>query len=68
MLRPHCVLCARIGCCNEHFIKLKKTYFFAGEPMSRPHSEFKASTPVDKPPPAPMSAPPELIETAQLGG
>lgn len=36
--------------------------------MSRPHSEFKASTPVDKPPPAPMSAPPELIETAQLGG
>lgn len=39
-----------------------------GEPIIRPQSEFKASTPVDKPPPAPMSAPPELAEPAKLEG
>lgn len=33
-----------------------------GDPILRPQSELKASTPVDKPPAAPMSAPPELAE------
>ncbi|GAB0093317.1 AF4/FMR2 family member 4 isoform X1 [Sergentomyia squamirostris] len=37
-----------------------------GEPVMRPHSDFKASTPVDKPPPAPMSAPPELAEQLKM--
>ncbi|XP_021693008.1 uncharacterized protein LOC5564690 isoform X8 [Aedes aegypti] len=39
---------------------------FAGDPMIRPHSEIKASTPVDHPPPAPQSAPPELSEQIKL--
>ncbi|XP_065074930.1 uncharacterized protein LOC135698743 isoform X9 [Ochlerotatus camptorhynchus] len=38
----------------------------AGDPMIRPHSEIKASTPVDHPPPAPQSAPPELSEQSKL--
>ncbi|XP_001649035.2 proteoglycan 4 isoform X3 [Aedes aegypti] len=37
-----------------------------GDPMIRPHSEIKASTPVDHPPPAPQSAPPELSEQIKL--
>ncbi|XP_055710379.1 cell surface glycoprotein 1 isoform X2 [Phlebotomus papatasi] len=37
-----------------------------GEAVMRPHSDFKASTPVDKPPPAPLSAPPELAEQMRL--
>lgn len=37
-----------------------------GDPMIRPHSEIKASTPVDHPPPAPQSAPPELSEQSKL--
>ncbi|XP_055588411.1 serine/arginine repetitive matrix protein 1 isoform X2 [Uranotaenia lowii] len=36
-----------------------------GDPMIRPHSEIKVSTPVD-PPPAPQSAPPELSEQSKL--
>lgn len=36
--------------------------------LSRPQSEIKASTPIDKPPPAPLSAPPELAEQAKLEG
>nr|XP_029716537.1 protein transport protein sec31-like isoform X4 [Aedes albopictus] len=39
---------------------------YAGDPMIRPHSEIKASTPVDHPPPAPQSAPPELSEQIKL--
>lgn len=39
---------------------------FEGDPMIRPHSEIKASTPVDHPPPAPQSAPPELSEQSKL--
>lgn len=39
-----------------------------GDATGRPHSEFKASTPVDKPPPAPQSAPPEFAEQAKLEG
>ncbi|XP_055534458.1 uncharacterized protein LOC129723484 isoform X7 [Wyeomyia smithii] len=37
-----------------------------GDPIIRPHSEIKASTPVDYPPPAPQSAPPELGEQSKL--
>lgn len=37
-----------------------------GDPMMRPHSEIKASTPVDHPPPAPQSAPPELAEQSKM--
>ncbi|XP_038105860.1 nascent polypeptide-associated complex subunit alpha, muscle-specific form isoform X9 [Culex quinquefasciatus] len=37
----------------------------AGDPMMRPHSEIKASTPVE-PPPAPQSAPPELAEQSKM--
>ncbi|XP_058812612.1 diacylglycerol kinase kappa-like isoform X2 [Topomyia yanbarensis] len=37
-----------------------------GDPMIRPHSEIKASTPVDHPPPAPQSAPPELAEQSKM--
>ncbi|XP_055623141.1 serine/threonine-protein kinase pakA isoform X2 [Toxorhynchites rutilus septentrionalis] len=37
-----------------------------GDPMMRPHSEIKASTPVEHPPPAPQSAPPELSEQSKL--
>ncbi|XP_055923255.1 proteoglycan 4 isoform X10 [Eupeodes corollae] len=37
-----------------------------GENYSRPQSEIKASTPVEKPPPAPQSAPPELTEQARM--
>ncbi|XP_055681309.1 mucin-2 isoform X2 [Lutzomyia longipalpis] len=37
-----------------------------GEAVMRPHSDFKASTPVDKPPPPPLSAPPELAEQLRL--
>ncbi|KAL1376342.1 hypothetical protein pipiens_004434 [Culex pipiens pipiens] len=36
-----------------------------GDPMMRPHSEIKASTPVE-PPPAPQSAPPELAEQSKM--
>lgn len=44
-------------------------FFLIGDPnLSRPQSEFKASTPIDKPPPAPLSAPPELAEQAKLEG
>lgn len=39
-----------------------------GDPINRPQSEFKASTPVDKPPPPPLSAPPELSEQAKMEG
>ncbi|XP_035773676.1 pollen-specific leucine-rich repeat extensin-like protein 2 isoform X5 [Anopheles albimanus] len=37
-----------------------------GDPMIRPHSEIKASTPVDRPPPPPQSAPPELSEQSKM--
>ncbi|XP_059609384.1 uncharacterized protein LOC132256837 isoform X2 [Phlebotomus argentipes] len=37
-----------------------------GEAVMRPQSDFKASTPVDKPPPAPLSAPPELAEQLRM--
>ncbi|XP_055847449.1 proteoglycan 4 isoform X11 [Episyrphus balteatus] len=37
-----------------------------GENYSRPQSEIKASTPVEKPPPAPQSAPPELTEQVRM--
>lgn len=37
----------------------------AGELMNRPHSEVKAWTPPDAPPPAAQSAPPELAERDQ---
>ncbi|XP_052866169.1 serine/arginine repetitive matrix protein 1 [Anopheles cruzii] len=37
-----------------------------GDPMIRPHSEIKASTPVDQPPPPPQSAPPELSEQSKM--
>nr|XP_041630422.1 uncharacterized protein LOC108081206 isoform X2 [Drosophila kikkawai] len=39
---------------------------FAGENYSRPQSEIKASTPVEKPPPPPQSAPPQLTEQAKM--
>lgn len=42
--------------------------FFAGENYSRPQSEIKASTPVEKPPPPPQSAPPQLTEQAKMDG
>lgn len=41
---------------------------FAGENYSRPQSEIKASTPVEKPPPPPQSAPPELTEQVKMDG
>uniref|UniRef100_A0A182NG27 Nuclear protein MDM1 n=1 Tax=Anopheles dirus TaxID=7168 RepID=A0A182NG27_9DIPT len=37
-----------------------------GDPMIRPHSEIKASTPVEQPPPPPQSAPPELSEQSKM--
>ncbi|KAM7361331.1 uncharacterized protein ACRADG_011263 isoform 6-T9 [Cochliomyia hominivorax] len=37
-----------------------------GENYSRPQSEIKASTPVEKPPPPPQSAPPELTEQVKM--
>ncbi|XP_033162519.1 uncharacterized protein LOC117142567 isoform X7 [Drosophila mauritiana] len=37
-----------------------------GENYSRPQSEIKASTPVEKPPPPPQSAPPQLTEQAKM--
>ncbi|XP_037925192.1 serine/arginine repetitive matrix protein 1 isoform X6 [Hermetia illucens] len=37
-----------------------------GENFSRPQSEVKASTPIERPPPAPQSAPPELAEQAKM--
>lgn len=40
----------------------------AGDPVVRPQSEFKVSTPVDKPPSAPLSAPPNVIEQAKMEG
>lgn len=40
----------------------------AGDPAVRPQSEFKASTPVDKPPSAPLSAPPNVVEQAKMEG
>lgn len=39
-----------------------------GDPVVRPQSEFKVSTPVDKPPTAPFSAPPNVIEQAKMEG
>ncbi|XP_017057088.1 actin cytoskeleton-regulatory complex protein PAN1 isoform X4 [Drosophila ficusphila] len=39
-----------------------------GESYSRPQSEIKASTPVEKPPPPPQSAPPQLTEQAKMDG
>ncbi|XP_016973217.1 uncharacterized protein LOC108040302 isoform X9 [Drosophila rhopaloa] len=39
-----------------------------GENYSRPQSEIKASTPVEKPPPPPQSAPPQLTEQAKMDG
>ncbi|KAL9890594.1 uncharacterized protein ACN427_009488 isoform 10-T19 [Glossina fuscipes fuscipes] len=39
---------------------------FLGENYSRPQSEIKASTPVEKPPPPPQSAPPELTEQVKM--
>lgn len=39
-----------------------------GELMNRPHSEVKAWTPPDVPPPAALSAPPELTEQAKSQG
>ncbi|XP_065355722.1 uncharacterized protein LOC135950094 isoform X4 [Calliphora vicina] len=39
-----------------------------GENYSRPQSEIKASTPVEKPPPPPQSAPPELTEQVKMDG
>lgn len=38
-----------------------------GDPVVRPQSEFKASTPVDKPPSA-LSAPPNVVEQAKMEG
>lgn len=53
----------------NHTILVLKLIVFIGDPnMSRPQSEFKASTPIDKPPSAPLSAPPELAEQAKLQG
>lgn len=43
-------------------------YLFPGENYSRPQSEIKASTPVEKPPPPPQSAPPQLTEQAKMDG
>lgn len=40
----------------------------AGDPVVRPQSEFKVSTPIDKPPSAPLSAPPNVIEQAKMEG
>lgn len=37
-----------------------------GDAVMRPQSEFKVSTPVDKPPSAPLSAPPNVIEQVKL--
>ncbi|XP_067638978.1 uncharacterized protein [Eurosta solidaginis] len=37
-----------------------------GENYSRPQSEIKATTPVEKPPPPPQSAPPQLTEQAKM--
>jgi len=37
-------------------------HYVAGELINRPHSEVKAWTPPAAPPPAPQSAPPELLE------
>lgn len=39
-----------------------------GDPVNRPQSEFKVSTPVDKPPSAPLSAPPNVIEQSKMEG
>ncbi|KAH8359167.1 hypothetical protein KR093_004872, partial [Drosophila rubida] len=39
-----------------------------GKLYSRPQSEIKASTPVEKPPPPPQSAPPQLTEQAKMDG
>lgn len=39
-----------------------------GDAVVRPQSEFKASTPIDKPPSAPLSAPPNVIEQAKMEG
>ncbi|XP_067638921.1 proteoglycan 4 isoform X3 [Eurosta solidaginis] len=39
-----------------------------GENYSRPQSEIKATTPVEKPPPPPQSAPPQLTEQAKMDG
>ncbi|KAH8294900.1 hypothetical protein KR018_004264, partial [Drosophila ironensis] len=38
------------------------------ENYSRPQSEIKASTPVEKPPPPPQSAPPQLTEQPKMDG
>lgn len=42
--------------------------FYAGDPVVRPQSEFKVSTPVDKPPSAPLSAPPNVVEQLKMEG
>lgn len=37
-------------------------HFFTAGLINRPHSELKAWTPPAEPPPAPQSAPPELLQ------
>ena len=60
-------LIVKIGL-RKNLIAFLFLYGYLGEPVVRPQSEFKASTPVDKPPPAPQSAPPELAEQGKMDG
>lgn len=48
--------------------KQNDVFLIVGDPVVRPQSEFKVSTPVDKPPSAPLSAPPNVIEQAKMEG
>lgn len=49
--------------CVNYFVY----YINVDDPVARPQSEFKVSTPIDKPS-APLSAPPNVIEQARMEG
>lgn len=51
---------------DESFVVCVCVCACVGDAVMRPQSEFKVSTPVDKPPSAPLSAPPNVIEQAKL--
>lgn len=59
----------KTNCINFKILIFNLMVFIGDLNLSRPQSEIKASTtPIDKPPPAPLSAPPELAEQAKHEG
>lgn len=62
-----CVCCSILTGGNVDSMNFS-IFFLSGDAVMRPQSEFKVSTPVDKPPSAPFSAPPNVIEQVQLDG